>query len=102
MERIPGDPLLALVQWTLGRLLRGEYQVTLDDHGNPEHLGADPNYGGRSVETIEENLKACLPWTQLEKLFALRNERTVAQVGVALAEFPFLGLVLGTAAFEDL
>jgi hypothetical protein len=102
MERIPGDPLLALVQWTLGRLLRGEYQVTLDDHGNPEHLEADPNYGGRSVETIEENLKACLPWTQLEKLFALRNERTVAQVGVALAEFPFLGLVLGTAAFEDL
>jgi hypothetical protein len=102
MESKPNDPLLTLIQWTLDRFLSGEYQVTLDDQGNPERLDVDPEYGVRSVETIEENLKACLPWRQLEKLFVLRKERTVAQVGVALAEFPFLEFELGTAAFEKL
>ena len=94
------DPLLPLVQWTLNRILNREYEVTFDSDGNPERLEVDPDYGVRSVEKIEEDLKAILPWEQLEKLFALRNERTPAQVGAALAKFPLLEFHIGTAAFE--
>jgi hypothetical protein len=94
--------LLTLIQWTLDRILGREYEVTLNNSGNPERLEVAPEYGVRSVKAIEEELKACLPWEKLEKLFALRNERTRAEVGVALAEFPFLEFHVGTAAFEKL
>jgi hypothetical protein len=96
------DRLLRLIPWALDRLLSNEYELTLDSDGNPERLEIDPHYGVLSLETIEEDLKACLPSEKLEKLFALRNERTPVQVGVALAEFPFLESHLGTEAFEKL
>jgi len=95
------DRLLTLIQWTLDRILSLEYEVTLDSDGNPERLEVNPDYGLRSVETIEENLKACLPWEWLEKLFALRNHRTPDQVRVAVAAFP-IEFQMGTAAFEKL
>jgi hypothetical protein len=94
------DPLITLIQWTLDRILNHEYKVTRDSDGKPEWLEVDPDYV--SVETIEEDLIAVLPWENLEKLFALRNERTPAQVGVALAKIPMLKFYLGTEAFEKL
>ena len=96
------DHLLTLIQWTLDRILNGEYDVTLDSDGNLERLEVDSDYGVRSVKTIEEDLKAILPWERLEKLFALRNERTPAQVRVALSEFPFLRVYKGTDDFDRL
>jgi hypothetical protein len=103
VENIPeADPLIALTQWTLDRFLNLEYEVTRGSDGNPERLEVDPDYGVRSVETIEEDLKACLPWEKLDKLFALRKQRTPAQVGAALEEFPFLEFDMGSATFERL
>jgi hypothetical protein len=97
------DRLLTLIQWTLDRILSLEYEVTLDSDGNPERLEVDPDYGLRSVETIEENLKACLPREWLENLFALRNRRTPDQVRAAVAAFPIpIEDQMGAAAFEKL
>jgi hypothetical protein len=54
------------------------------------------------VETIEENLKACLPREWLDKLLALRDQRTPELVRAAVAVFPFLEFQIGTPAFERL
>lgn len=94
------DHLLTVVLWGLHRLLNDEYEVTLDHDGSPERLEVDPDYGVLPLTTIEEDLKACLPWAKPGKLFALRNERTPEEVRSALAEFPFLEFHLGTTDFE--
>jgi len=89
------DRLLTLVPWALGRLLRHEYELTLDSEGNPRALELDPDFGALSTDKIEEDLKATLPWKRLTKLFALRDHRTPEQVLEALEEFPFLPFVIG-------
>jgi hypothetical protein len=98
-----GLPFLTLVTWTLDRLLGTEFKVTLDGDGNPERMEVDSDYGVLSPETIEEDLKAVLPWDSLEALLMLRKQRTPEQLRTALAElFPFLEFQLGTTAFEKL
>jgi hypothetical protein len=94
--------LLTVISWALHRLLNGEYKVTLDADGKPERLEVDPDYQALTLTAIEEDLRACLPWEKLEKLFALRNERTPDKVRAALAEFPFLKFQIGTTTFEGL
>jgi hypothetical protein len=97
------DQLLTVIQWTLQRLLSGDYEVTLDSAGNPERLEVAPEFGVRSLEAIEEDLKVSLPSEHREKLFALRDQRTPEQVRAALEDVsPLLGFHLGTAAFENL
>jgi len=104
------EDFVYLIGWAIQRILRDEYDKTLDAKGNLETLELSPGLGpNRPISgiAIEKVLRSHFPPEKVEALLALKEERTARAKNAAsrlamnaCARCPGSSTVLSTRKFH--